>query len=569
MKTIMKNSLLSGLLGLVFLLLLPLSAWAADISVAVDRNPVSVEEPFQIIFTASETPHGNPDFSPLEKDFLVLEQSQSHRSSWVNGKASQVSKWLVSVLAKQPGKLAIPPIPFGTDSSQALTIEVKARATDNPSTHPDSELFLEVSAAPEHPYLQAQVIYTLKLYTRVDIAQAHLTEPELPDAVIEKLGDDSGYNTQINGVDYSVTERSYAIFPQRSGAMTIKPLVLTADVVTDGGPSLNSVFGSPFTRSKRLESKPVTLNVRPQPASFTGGHWLPAEQVELKQQWSGNTQNMKVGEPLTRTLTLTARGASVGQLPALNASGNDDGIKIYPDQPLLNEQKAAGGVIAQRQEKLAFMPDKPGAYTLPAVAIPWFNTVTEKMEWAKLPAMTVTVVGAAQASAPEKPAMAENPALGQPETAAAALTGIAQQTFFWPVLAAFLASGWLLTGIFFWLKTQPKTPVDAALEPPRTNQDHAVTRLRQACQANDAVAAKNALLSWGREQYGETSLGSIAQHCEARLRDEIMQLNHLLYGKKTCHPWQGKPLFQAFSEQRARKKLTGQACSPLKPLYPT
>jgi len=567
MKTLLNNLLSARLLGPV-LLLLPLLAGAADISVSVDRNPVNVDESFQIIFTASETPDANPDFSPLDKDFIRGAVKQSHSTSWANGKTSQTSKWMVSVLARLSGSLQIPPIPFGKDSSPALPIVVRPSPTGNQSIHDDAELFLDVSAAPENPYVQAQVIYTLKLYTRVDLAQAYLTEPELPDAVIEKLGEDSSYNSQVNGVDYSVTERSYAVFPQKSGTMTIKPLELTADVVVGSQPSFNSFFGSPFTRSKQVKSKPVTLNVRPQPASFTGGHWLPAEQLELQQQWSGDTQNMQVGEPLTRTLTLTAWGTSVGQLPELNAGDNADGIKIYPDQPLLNEQKAAGGMIAQRQEKLAFMPNKPGTYTLPKVAIPWFNTVTEKMEWATVPEMAVTVVGEAQASAPEKPAMTGNSVLNPPKTAAS-LTTATGQTFFWPALSAFLATGWLLTGVFFWLKAQPKTPVDDTATAAKTRQDDAVTRLRQACQANDAVAAKNALLDWGRGQYGEGGLGAIARHCEARLRDEIMQLEQTLYGKKAQQSWQGKALFQAFSEHKARKTMAGRVDSPLKPLYPS
>lgn len=82
------------------------------------------------------------------------------------------------------------------------------------------------------------------------------------------------------------------------------------------------------------------------------------------------------------------------------------------------------------------------------------------------------------------------------------------------------------------------------------------------------MAAKNALLAWGREQYGETSLGAIAGHCEARLRDEILHLNQMLYGKEASGPWQGKPLYQAFSEHKARKKMAGRIDPPLKPLYP-
>jgi hypothetical protein len=82
------------------------------------------------------------------------------------------------------------------------------------------------------------VLYTVRLYRRVDIT-AGLSDPELGDAVIERLGDDSNYNTQINGVDYGITERKFAIFPQKSGSVTIKPLVLTAEVLDNSRPNFN------------------------------------------------------------------------------------------------------------------------------------------------------------------------------------------------------------------------------------------------------------------------------------------------------------------------------------------
>ena len=59
-------------------------------------------------------------------------------------------------------------------------------------------------------------LYTVRLYRRVDVAQAELSEPELADAVIEKLGEDSNYNTVVNGVSYLVTERKYAIFLRKA-----------------------------------------------------------------------------------------------------------------------------------------------------------------------------------------------------------------------------------------------------------------------------------------------------------------------------------------------------------------
>ncbi len=109
-----------------FLLLIsaPQSLFAAEINVSVDRNPVSLDESFQIIFTASESPDDDPDFSPLEQDFSILSQSSSSSSSWINGKSSKTIQWTLSVMAKQAGNLVIPPVQFGNDVSQSSTILV-------------------------------------------------------------------------------------------------------------------------------------------------------------------------------------------------------------------------------------------------------------------------------------------------------------------------------------------------------------------------------------------------------------------------------------------------------------
>ena len=200
---------------LLFLsILAPQNTFAADITVSVDRNPVSLDESFQIIFTATESPDDDPDFTPLEQDFTILSQSSSSSSSWINGKSSKTIEWTLNVMAKQAGNLVIPPVNFGNDASQPSTILV-TEGTPKKAVNSDEDLFLEVEATPRNPYIQSQVFYTMRLYTRVDISQARLNEPELADAVIERLGEDSSYNTQVNGVNYSVTETKICHFPAK------------------------------------------------------------------------------------------------------------------------------------------------------------------------------------------------------------------------------------------------------------------------------------------------------------------------------------------------------------------
>ncbi len=305
---------------------------AVEIIASLDRNPVQITESFQLTFTATETPDDDPDFSPLNHGFEILQQSHRSNSSWVNGQSTKTMQWVLSLMAKQTGQILIPAIAFGDDVSQPASIKVTSTTVSTQSN--DKDLFLDVEVSTENPYVQSQVIYTLRLYRKVQLAQASLTEPAIANAVIEKLTEDKNYDTQVNGVAYVVTERQYAIFPQKSGVATIEPLVLTADIVlSNSRQRFNGFFNRPATKTKRISSKAITLDVLPAADSFKANHWIPAEQVHIEEKWSGDITNMKLGEPLTRTLTLLAQGTTVAQLPELLGISKTRHLKTYRTNP--------------------------------------------------------------------------------------------------------------------------------------------------------------------------------------------------------------------------------------------
>ncbi|PKM38051.1 MAG: hypothetical protein CVV06_02625 [Gammaproteobacteria bacterium HGW-Gammaproteobacteria-10] len=549
---------------IVFSLFATFEVQAANIDVTVDRSPVGLNESFQITFIADQSPDGQPDFAPLEKDFEILGRSQSSSTSIVNGQYSKTQQWKLSVMAKHAGELTIPAIAFGKDRSNEVSLMV-TEAGSREIQAADDDLFLEVEATPENPYVQSQVLYTLRFYRRVSITQARLSEPELDNAVIEKLGEDSNYTTQIGGIGYQVTERKYAIFPQQSGTLRIAPLQLDAEVITVGQPRFNGFFNRQNTQLKRITSKAVTLNVKPIPETFSGGHWLAAEGLSLSQEWSGDIARMRVGEPLTRTLRIAAKGTTVGQLPEIHRTLPVDEVKAYPDQPVLNENKGAEGIKALREEKIAFIPSKAGRYTLPSIEIPWFNTRTGQVEIAKIPEINLITEGAAT------PIEIPHAATGdevktQVQTATKREEVVAPQEDYWRWAALFFAVGWLTTGLYFGLRRSAK-PEEKTQDPIKESLSGYVKSLKKACAENDPQGAKNALVAWSREKYKVASLGALANHCEARLRDEIMHLNMCLYSADQ-QDWQGKKLFQAFSEHKAREQFSDKPVDKeLEPLY--
>ncbi|MEN8260075.1 MAG: BatD family protein [Pseudomonadota bacterium] len=570
-------------LGAILALFTAFAVSAAEIEVSVDRNPVQLNESFQIIFSATGEPDGEPVFTPLDQDFEIINRGQTSSISVINGAYSKTLNWNLTVMAKRAGALTIPAVSFGQDLSRPLSLLVKEGApTGRAGDHGGSELFLEVEAEPRNPYVQSQVLYTIRLFRRVEITQARLGEPVLSDAVVGKLGEDVGYTTERNGLQYAVTERNYAIFPQKSGKATIPPMELTAQRIVSGrsGLRFDGFFGRQTTRATRLTSNPIALDVRPVPESFRGAHWLPAENLTLRENWSEAPGQLVVGEPVTRTLSLTADGATMGLLPeiagsaALSVSSAVDKLNRYPDQPVLNEAKKNTGVHSFREEKTALIATEPGRFILPAIEIPWWNTRTDRMETARIPERVVEAVyppgRAVTAAASSR--RAETPMKVTPAASEEGKRAPGPDSAFWMWLSLFLAVIWMITLLAWWLSRKNirdgnRSPADSQAPKKRQQRD----AVRNACKRGDPTATKNALLAWAGLQWSGaspvTSLSAIAERCPGDLGPEIQRLSRVLYGREKTD-WSGDRLWALFKAFEGREgKGRGKKTETLEPLF--
>lgn len=556
------------------LLLIAASTAAAEITVQADRNPVGLNESFELTFTAGGSVDDDPDFTPLEDDFDVLGQAKSSNISVIDGDFRKTTSWTVHAMPRRAGILTVPPIAFGRDSSPPVEIKVTASPSGRNEQSADADIVLEVEAKPANPYVQQQVIVTIRVLHRVEIAQASLSEPELSDAIVEKLGKDSHYQTQRNGLRYAVIERKYAVYPQHSGEAAIPPLELNAQVPTGQHPKdeFDDFFNRRMAHTRRVRSKPVPLQVRPIPEAFTGKHWLPAKQVTLKQQWSKTPPTVPAGEPITHTVSLAAEGATVSQLPeigltnqTIRSTGGE--IKQYPDQPTLEENKTADGLIGRREEKTALIPSKAGDYTLSALTVPWWNTRTDRMEIARLPQQ---IIQALPPSHVEASAFAQKaPPVAEPVVASKPLPNDARpEPMVWQWATLFFAVGWAMTAAAWW-RHHKRTLEPTAEEALGLSEKSAVKAVNKACANNRSDQTKEALLTWAKVRWQEPprSLVEIARRCEAPVQIEIERLDRTLYSLQP-EKWQGNDLWQAFSTMQKKRPHKAQTNQPaLEPLY--
>jgi hypothetical protein len=546
------------------LLVLAISnSYAATISVRTDRSQISLNESFQVIFEANGEVDDAPDFSPLETQFQVLSTVQSSNFSVVNGQITSSKRWTLTLMANEAGTQMIPSISFGIDLSPTIQVNITNSGAAISGNQQQDEIYLEATASPKDPYVQSQVIYTLKLYRSVAITKASLGDPEVVsgDAVLERLDDDKTYETTINGRVYQVIERNFAVYPQTSGEVTIGTVNFMGQIARSRY-GLDPFGAPPRTMVRRTQ--PVTLNVRSVPDTFSGNSWLPAENLTLAEEWSGDPMQLRVGEPITRTLIMTARGLISSQLPELPQWGIPE-LKFYPDRPVMGDEKFDTGITSTRREKAAVIPNEPGNYILPEISIPWWNTRTDSADVAVIPERIIEVLPATGISSdpvsvsglsqqipdildlsapePEQQAVTQNLTIE---------TDIDSGDAIWKWVSLGLALLWLIT-LFVWRYGTGRSTVreDKNQHIKKTQKINAlISEVEASCRRNDALQTKTSLLRWSKQTWPEhppLNISEIAQRTGDPLSSSLLELNKVLYAQGEEN-WDGGALLNAFNK---------------------
>ncbi len=558
-------------------------AQAADIRVRIDRTQVEVNETFTLTFESSEAVDDDPDFSPLENDFQILNQSTSSNISIINGQYTRSQRWNVTLMALREGRMTIPSINFGSDVSPPYQITIQS--VKQSSDGSGAELISELVVSTNSSYPQSQILVTQRLLSRKNITAYEFSKLKFSgvDASIEALGDAKQYQTKRGDVPYLVLEQHYALFPQQPGTLTIEPSIASARIALNSARDPYDPFRS-NTKTVRRASEKQSITIKPIPTSFKGSHWLVANEVQLVEEFpEGST--FKVGEPITRTLSILVDGQSTSQLPEF-VIDDIDGLKQYPDQPLSNNNISDTGITGVQQVKVAIIPSRAGTFTLPEIRVPWWNLKSGKMEVAKIQQRSFTV-GAAPASstapAPSQPAtviteasdITTQPQLiteNVPDTQIESATDNTTSNILWKLLALLFFIAWLVTLFLLWKqkRTHAQTETATKQQTPSLNNSH--KQLQSACENNDAQACKVALLYWANALFKDEpvySLGELSSRVDESLGEQIKQLNTLLY-KNQPEQWQCNGLADAcelFAESYQASANGQDDEDKLEPLY--
>ncbi len=550
-----------GRLALVVGLLAAFSGAQAEITARVDRARVEQNESFTLEVIIDTNTELTPDFAALEADFFIGQTSQLSNTRINNGAITRSMTWTIALRARRAGTLTIPPIKVGDQLSNAVTIQVLEPSYEPPG---EADVFITSEIDFDETYVQAQVLYTIKIYRAVATRQHVLREPGYSGAevLVEVASDERSYEAILNGRAYNVVERSFAVFPQESGEVFISPARFEARVLRDGRITGRKVFESAV--------QTITVNpIPPPPAEYPNAAWLPAKELTLAETWSREPGELRAGEPISRNVTVSALGQLETQIPVI-VPPVTDGVRIYPDKPSLSRRIEARGIRGERTDRYAMIGVTGGEVTLPDLELPWWNIDAGEWRVARLPAVSINILPA------DDPPLSE--ALQQvPTESAEAADGemaapVVVEFIPWKRIAEVLAAVLLLTWLAWWWSSRPQRE---EREPPpvplHKQQARHLKAARKAALAGDAHGVRHAILEWGRLQWPDNpprSIGRLAEGVSAPLNTELRQLSGASYGPNEGD-WNGAALAKALrSFAVVDERADSQATNLLPPLMP-
>lgn len=497
-------------------------------------------------------PH--PDLGDLEQDFQIVGRNQSYNIKSINGNTQAQVTWTYTLSPKHTGQLLIPALHYKGASSKPITITVLpgSGGTSLPGSH-SGPVSVKVTVDHHEAYLQQQVVVTEELDYTGPLFNGNLDDLNLNDAIVQQLGQPEKLIRTQNGQQVHIVRRQYVLFPQKAGTLTIP-------AENFSGQSQDPMTGA--IHYIHAHSQPVKITVKAAPSSFQGNNWLPATSLLVTDRFSEPLDQVHVGDSLTRTIEIKALGQLDSALPPLNQQYPGQ-LKSYPDQPKLHSQNNNGTLESTRVESVALVPTKAGTITLPAVTIPWWDTVNDVERYARIPAKTLQVLPAgaqaASTSSPQSTSAAQPASSGQqgptsaPKPSQPSLAKSASHKWsspwFWVVLV--LALGWIITLLIWWRekrKSRLKEGAAAIPAPSRRpeTREQLYRRLREALLAGEA-SALSLLAQWAQQRFDNPALQSAADvrnfFNDPEFSRELDGLERHLYASpENRQSWRGEKL---------------------------
>ncbi len=317
------------------------------------------------------------NLAPLLEQATMVRETTGTRIAVIGGKVVEIKIRRMDLIPKQSGVVVIGPLMAGDITSNS--VHIKVLDATRPEWQPKADdLQINTSLSPETVWVNQQVKLTIELLHRYPLNNESISLPELSDFTTRELISNRRTFKGANR-DWFRTEWHYLIFPKRSGTLPL------GDIHWTGTIAKSRIERAEFSRSLQSLSLPVKAA-----ADDRGPWWLPAETLQLSEEWSMPPTELRAGDELERTIKVRATGILAGQIPS----------PVVPEsravqQTLINSSRnetlTSSSVVSTAEFTYRVKAQSPIPVFLDTVRIPWWSTGDSEYKEAIIPARRINV----------------------------------------------------------------------------------------------------------------------------------------------------------------------------------
>jgi len=218
-----------------------------------------------------------------------------------------------------------------------------------------------------------QVILTIEVATpRWFTGGTRIGSVEIPDVIAKQRNQlATNFTERKGGQTWSRQRWEVTLYPQVSGDFVVPPIAVSVQVSAPDGKNVSgTLYTQPIQFSASLPSGLLSDNTQ----------WFTATHVDVNQDWETSSEPLKVGDAITRKVTITAQDSLSVLLPDLLKGESNDSYQTYLQPHQLTDTQTRGDYQSTRTEESVYVIQQGGEFSLPAYEFQWWNSETQQLE---------------------------------------------------------------------------------------------------------------------------------------------------------------------------------------------
>ncbi|NOI73212.1 BatD family protein [Vibrio owensii] len=230
----------------------------------------------------------------------------------------------------------------------------------------------DTKEAPKFSVNEQVILYIEVATPRWFTGGTRIGSVEIPNVIAKQRNQlATNYTERKGGQTWSRQRWEITLYPQASGQFVIPPVAVGVQVSAPDG---SKVAGTLYTQPIKFEASMPSGLLSDESA------WFTATKVSVDQKWTTSNDELKVGDAITRTITINAQDSLSVLLPDLLSNDSTASYQAYPQPNRLDDKQTRGDYQSSRIEESVYVIQQGGEFTLPEHKFQWWNSKSKALE---------------------------------------------------------------------------------------------------------------------------------------------------------------------------------------------